>query len=132
MKVTRIFTGDDGEAYFEDLAVAFDSDRPGAYSESHPVERLFFRTFPPLHEVDYHVAPRRQWVIVVSGIIEIDCAGGCRRFGPGDILFMDDLEGKGHITRNIQGTWVLAYLPVPKDFRLSLAGPSPDGSRLAV
>ena len=91
-----------------------------------------FRTFPPLHEVDYHVAPRRQWVIIVSGIIEVDCAGGCRRFGPGDILFMDDLEGKGHITRNIQGTWVLAYLPVPQDFRLSLAGQGPDGTRLAV
>ena len=43
MKVTRIYTGKDGEAHFQDLEVPFDSDQPGAYSPSYPVERLFFR-----------------------------------------------------------------------------------------
>ncbi len=125
MKVTRIFADDDSETYFEDLDIRFDSERPGAYSNTLPVERFFLRTFPAGHVVDYHVAPRRQWVIIASGVIEIECAGGCRRFSGGDILFMDNLEGRGHITRGVEGTWVLAYLPVPPDFKLDAlrAGP---------
>ena len=110
MKVTRIYTGADNEAHFQDLDVRFDSDRPGAYSPNYPVERLFFRSFPPKHEVDYHV--------VVGGVMEVECKGGKRRFSPGDVLFLDDLTGRGHITRNIEGTRVLAYLPTPPGFAL--------------
>lgn len=116
MKVTRIYTGSDDEAYFEDLDVEFDSNAPGANSASFPVERLFFRSFPEHHEVDYHVGPRRQWVMVVSGVMEIECKSGKRRFSPGEVLFVDDLTGRGHITRNVDGAWVLAYLPTPPGF----------------
>lgn len=118
MKVTRIYSGEDGEARFQDLEVRFDSDQPGAYSPTYPVERLFFRTFPPRHEVDWHVAPRQQWVIVVGGVMEVQCNGEKRCFSPGDVLFLDDLTGRGHITRNIEGTRILAYLPTPLGFRL--------------
>ena len=118
MKVTRIYTGADAEAHFEDLELAFESAAPGAYSARFPVGELFFRSFPPRHEVDYHVAPRRQWVLVVSGVMEVECKGGKRRFSPGDVLFLDDLTGRGHITRNIEGTRVLAYLPTPPGFEL--------------
>lgn len=119
LRVTRINTGDDDEAHFEDLEVQFDSAEPGAYSATFPVDRLFFRSFPPQHEVDYHVAPRRQWVLVVGGVMEVECKDGRRRFSPGDVLFVDDLSGRGHITRNIQGMLVLAYLPTPPGFDLA-------------
>ena len=120
MKITRVYTGEDQEAYFEDLEVPFDSAAPGAHSPPFPVERLFFRTYPPGHELDYHVAPRRQWVIVVGGVIELECKGGKRRFSPGDALLLDDLTGRGHITRNIEGVRVLAYLPIPPGFRVDV------------
>lgn len=118
MKVTRIYTGDDSEAHFQDVEVEFDSEQAGAYSPSYPVERLFFRSFPPQHEVDWHVAPRRQWVLVVSGVMEVECKHEIRRFRPGDVLFLEDLTGRGHITRNIEGTRLLAYLPTPPGFEL--------------
>jgi hypothetical protein len=118
LKVTRIYTGSDGEAHFQDIDVKFDSDQPGAYSPSYPVERLFFRSFPPKHEVDWHVAPRQQWVLVVGGVMEVECKREKRRFSPGDVLFLDDLTGRGHITRNIEGTRLLAYLPTPPGFSL--------------
>ena len=118
VKVTRIYTGADHEAHFQDLEVRFDSDAPGAYSPTYPVKELFFRSFPPKHEVDWHVAPRSQWVLVVGGVMEVECKGATRRFSPGDVLFLDDLTGRGHITRNIEGTRVLAYLPTPPGFAL--------------
>ena len=40
------------------------------------------------------------------------------RFSPGAVLFLDDLTGRGHITRNIEGTRLLAYLPTPPGFSL--------------
>ena len=66
MKVTRIYTGADNEAHFQDMEVRFDSDKPGAYSPSYPVERLFFRSFPPKHEVDWHVPGKRSVNIAVG------------------------------------------------------------------
>ncbi len=119
MKVTRIYTGPDDEAYLEDLEVDFDAPGPGGHSASFPVERLFFRRFPEHHEVDYHVGPRRQWVMVVSGVMEIECKSGIRRFLPGEVLFVDDLTGRGHITRNVGGAWLLAYMPTPPGFDYS-------------
>jgi len=36
---------------------------------------------------DFHTPRQRQFVITISGSVEITCAGGSRVFGPGDVLF---------------------------------------------
>lgn len=118
MKVTRIYTAADGEAYFQDVDIPFESAELGAHSAMFPVEKLFFRLWPAGHERGYHVAPRRQWLLLMNGVIEIECKGGKRRFSRGDILFAEDVSGRGHITRNIEGDRIFAYLPVPDDFKL--------------
>ena len=49
---------------------------------------------------DWHVAPRRQLVITLSGRGEIEVTGGKKiSVGPGNIELAEDLTGKGHITR---------------------------------
>jgi hypothetical protein len=50
----------------------------------------------------WHPAPRRQIVVVLRGALEITTTtGDCERFGPGDCLLADDLDSKGHITRDV-------------------------------
>jgi hypothetical protein len=49
---------------------------------------------------DWHTAPRRQYVITLSGRGEIELAGGKKiALEPGHIELAEDLTGKGHITR---------------------------------
>ena len=49
---------------------------------------------------DWHTAPRRQYVITLSGRGEIEVSGGKKIFsGPGHIELAEDTTGKGHITR---------------------------------
>src|SRR5205823_6232381 len=49
-------------------------------------------------------APRRHFVINISGTVEIEAGDGeVRRFGPGSVFLADDTTGSGHKTRIIDG-----------------------------
>ena len=60
------------------------------------------RRAPPGRVADWHVAPRRQYVITLSGHGEVELIDGTKiDLGPGSIDLAEDLTGKGHITRTI-------------------------------
>lgn len=49
---------------------------------------------------DWHPAPRRQFAFIVRGAVEVTAGDGeARRFGPGDIVLLEDTTGIGHQTR---------------------------------
>src|SRR5579862_2580471 len=49
---------------------------------------------------DWHRTPGRQFSISMSGEIEVEVSDGKKHaIHAGDIVFLDDLQGKGHITR---------------------------------
>jgi hypothetical protein len=62
-----------------------------------------------------HPAPRRQWVVMLRGTIEVVVTDGSRRvFGPGDLLLAEDVGGLGHITSGIdEGPFEALMLPAP-------------------
>ncbi|MBE7520358.1 MAG: hypothetical protein HS107_14050 [Thermoflexaceae bacterium] len=117
MRATRVFTGDDGRSHIEELEIPLVPGRYGALSELAPVEGVIFRVTPEGAELGFHNAPRRQFVITLEGVAEIECGDGTkRRFGPGDILLADDTTGQGHITREIEGPRRSLFLPLAADF----------------
>lgn len=81
---------------------------------------LFFRETPEGHVQDFHNAPRRQLIFLTSGILELETSEG-RRFicRPGDLIFAEDVQGKGHITRSLRGTRGFVHVSMPEDFDLS-------------
>ena len=109
MKIVRVFSGDDGESHFEDVSpeeMAEIVNRVGAGDIT-----LGLRTSPSFS--DYHNAPRRQYVVILSGTAEFECADGSKcQMEPGDILVAEDLEGHGHIARSL-GDTPRASLAVP-------------------
>ena len=117
MKAARIFTGADGRSHFEDLDIPL---RPGGYgvlSDLVPSSGVIFRETPLGGALDFHVAPRRQFVITLAGLVEVECGDGTkRRFGAGDIMLADDTTGQGHITREIQGPRRSLFIPLPESF----------------
>ena len=105
---TRIYTGKDGLSRFEDLDFEYE-DLAGAQTpaargvlaaSANPgnVQGAVFRRFA-LGNSGKHTAPRKQYAIILSGSMVIQTGEGTeRRFGPGQVLLMDDTTGEGHLT----------------------------------
>jgi quercetin dioxygenase-like cupin family protein len=59
-----------------------------------------FRSTEAGNFLDWHTAPRRQFVITISGEVEIGLGdGSVHRFGAGHVNLAEDLTGQGHTTR---------------------------------
>ncbi len=103
IKVTRIYTGDDGKTHAEELDIPLGPTRRfSELSDPVPVTSVQFRRSSPDYDLDWHTAPRRQYVITLAGESEVVIGDGTRiRLSPGHILLAEDLEGQGHISRAI-------------------------------
>lgn len=119
----RLYTGDDGQSHFEDLVIPMSViAEVGAMSGRIPAESVFFRdTAEAGPEVmDFHVAPRRQFVIHLAGRAEIEVGDGTKRqFGVGDLLIADDTTGQGHISREVEGPRRQIFVPLDASADLS-------------
>jgi quercetin dioxygenase-like cupin family protein len=94
--VTRIYTGPDGQSHAEELQMKLN----GRTSELMKATGVQFSRTAAGNFSDWHVGPRRQYVITLSGRGEIEVAGGKKiSMGPGHINLIEDLTGKGHTTR---------------------------------
>ena len=118
-RFTRIATDAAGGSTFQDDEFPLDAP-PG-------VTGTLTGTVPAASEVVYvrhdkweswpyaaqHRAPRRQWVVVLCGAVEVEVTDGSRRtFGPGDLLRAEDTDGTGHVTRPVGDPPIEAlYLP---------------------
>ena len=100
IEVTRLYTGLDGESHFEDIRIPLDTDLGASQqSEIIKVNGIICKEFRT-KEIDWHNAPRRQYIISLGGVVEVEVGDGTKRiFKPGDIVLAEDTTGRGHITR---------------------------------
>lgn len=101
--VTRIFTGGDGQTHAEQIRMKMArTDMSTEVSELVKAPNVHFRRQAPNFVEDWHNAPRRQYVITLSGRGEIELSDGQRiALYPGRIVLLEDLTGKGHISRGV-------------------------------
>ncbi|MFT5447234.1 MAG: hypothetical protein ACI9DC_002409 [Gammaproteobacteria bacterium] len=96
MAFIRLYTGDDGETHIDQMEL----ESAPSLTALHDAKRVVFRAMPPGYFNDWHVAPRRQYIITLSGAAEIGLKDGTRyRLGAGDVNLAEDLSGGGHTTR---------------------------------
>ncbi len=100
---TRVFTNEAGDSQFEDIPVYLNGKGEiGSLSEAYPVQNLVFRTTDGSYNYDFHLAPARQFIVLLDGEIEITTSTGEKRvFRGGDIVLVEDTTGKGHKTRQL-------------------------------
>ena len=103
-KVTRIYSDENGDSRFEDIFIPLrDAGEIGMLSETIPAKGIIFREVSPEYDYDFHNAPQRQYLVLIDGSIEIETSlGDLRQFHAGDVLLLEDTEGKGHRTRNLE------------------------------
>lgn len=104
MKITRVYADGRGESHFQDVEVPLRDGGPiGHLSAEIPVRSILFRRNDPGYDYDWHVAPRRQFILLLDGAIELETSDGERRtLQSGEILLLEDTTGKGHRTRNVE------------------------------
>ncbi|HKY08481.1 MAG TPA: hypothetical protein VJQ55_09575 [Candidatus Binatia bacterium] len=113
MKITRLYTGKDEKSYFEDIELKFGGDQKILTTDSHPATMAVFRCVPRGTVLDLHPAPRRQYLVTVSGSWEIETSSGSKRiFKAGDVMLADDTTGLGHTSRVI-GNEPHIFMTVP-------------------
>ena len=78
-------------------------------------ESLVFTSLPARWDGRWHPAPRRQFVFLLTGTIEIEVGDSTRRrFSDGDIILLEDTAGRGHYSRVIGETPVsMAIVGLP-------------------
>ena len=109
MGISRLYTGDDGQSHIEELDLAACPD----LTSPHVAKTIVFRSTAAGHFSDWHVGPRRQYVITLSGRGEIEVAAGKKiAMGPGQINLIEDTTGKGHTTR-VVGTEDRVTIAIP-------------------
>ena len=103
MQITRLYTGSDDESHFEDIEIPLeDSGDIGKLSQLQNTSGIIFRETGPNYDYNWHNAPRRQYVIMLSGAVDIEVGDGTiKRFGTGDILLAEDTTGRGHRSRAV-------------------------------
>lgn len=108
MEVIRVFAGADGASHFERVMVA-------GMPKAIPVTRVAANFMEPGVE-DWHVAPTKLFTINVSGDLVGEFSDGTKvAIGKGDLVYLEDTTGKGHVTRLLTEVANI-FIQVPDDF----------------
>ena len=98
--ITRLYTGPDGQTHAEEVEAKFTAGGTNDVFKMMGTSGAELHRAPAGRVSDWHTAPRRQYVIPLSGRGELEVSGGKKiSVGPGHIELVEDTTGKGHITR---------------------------------
>ncbi len=93
MQFYRLHAGADGQSHFEPL----DSNKATYFNDTKPATSHLFRDDFAPHIVNFHRAPRRRWVVTLTGSVKIGLGdGSSMTFYPGDVFLAEDTTGQGH------------------------------------
>src|ERR1700736_6170740 len=105
MRIHNLYVDANGETHFRDIEVAWVEERPGGkLSKRFPATGIIFRETAGDYDLDWHPAPRRQYIINLDAGVEITASDGEKRgIGPGEVLLVEDVTGKGHLSKAVSG-----------------------------
>ena len=105
MRIHNLYTDDAGESHFRDIEVEWaEETQAGKFSARLPANGIMFRAAPPTYDLDWHPAPRRQYIINLDAASEITASDGeTRVIGQGEVLLVEDTSGKGHLSKAVGG-----------------------------
>jgi hypothetical protein len=105
---TILFTDTDGRARFKEEEVALDEGTPqSALSALLPSGGYQLRESPVGFRSQFHVTVTPQWVVILSGQMEIGLQDGSSRvFGPGEHFYSADVLPQGSaFDASVHGHW---------------------------
>ena len=115
MKIHKLYTGDDSNSHFGEIEIDLcHLDGIENLSDKYQVDGVIFNQVAPQETYGWHNAPKRQYVITLSGEVDVEVSSGTiQRIVPGDVVLVDENhEGTGHKTTIVSEVpWICAYIP---------------------
>jgi hypothetical protein len=105
MRIHNLYADENGQSHFRDIEVRWVHDLPsGKLSERLPATGVIFRQTAGDYDLDWHPAPRRQYIVNLDAGVEITAGDGERRvIGAGEVILVEDTSGKGHLSKAVSG-----------------------------
>ncbi len=108
LRYMRLYTDTEGVSRFSHEAYELRSgaDRGQGMLAALPIDNVQGATYVALRNGQggdqWHTAPRRQYIICLTGEAEFTAGSGeVRRLKPGNVILVEDTTGQGHITRSV-------------------------------
>jgi hypothetical protein len=104
MKIHNLYTDEKGVSHFRDIEIEWIEERRGSrLSKRLPANGVIFRETQAEHNVDWHPAPRRQYIVNLDAGVKITASDGeSRLIQAGEILLVEDTHGKGHLSDHVE------------------------------
>jgi hypothetical protein len=103
MRIHNLYVDDKGQSHFRDIEVEWvDKVNFSRQSRRLPATGIIFRETSPDYDLDWHPAPRRQYIINLDGGVQITAGDGeVRVINAGEVLLVEDTHGKGHLSKSV-------------------------------
>ena len=104
MKIHNLYTDEKGESHFRDIEIDWIETRHGSkLSKKLPATGVIFRETEAEHNITWHPAPRRQYIVNLDAGVKITASDGESRFiAQGEVILVEDTHGKGHLSDHIE------------------------------
>jgi len=106
MRIHNLYSDANGESHFRDIEIEWaESGRASRLSKRLPATGIIFRETPPGYDLDWHPAPRRQYIVNLDAGVRITASDGeSRVIAAGEVILVEDTTGKGHLSQAVGDT----------------------------
>ncbi|HTX51372.1 MAG TPA: hypothetical protein VME40_18505 [Caulobacteraceae bacterium] len=105
MRIHHLYADALGVSHFGDIDIEWAHDLPGGkLSKRLPATGVIFRETSSDYDLDWHPAPRRQYIVNLDAGVQITASDGeTRIIGAGEVILVEDTTGKGHLSKAVSG-----------------------------
>ncbi len=105
MRIHNIYTDPTGQSHWRDIELEWAEQGPGGkVTRRLPATGIIFRETSGDYDLDWHTAPRRQYIVNLDAGVRITASDGeVRVIGAGEVFLVEDTTGKGHLSQSIEG-----------------------------
>jgi hypothetical protein len=105
VRIHNLYADSKGQSHFRDIEVEWEEERRGSQlSKRLPATGIIFRKTGGDYDLDWHPAPRRQYIINLDAGVQLTASDGeSRVIGAGEVILVEDTTGKGHLSKSIGG-----------------------------
>ena len=105
MRIHNLYEDANGISHFRDIEIEWVEQRYSSkLSKRMPANGIIFRETSGDYDLDWHPAPRRQYIVNLDAGVQITASDGeTRIIGPGEVLLVEDTTGKGHLSKAVDG-----------------------------
>jgi quercetin dioxygenase-like cupin family protein len=103
IRIHNLYCDEAGESHWRDIQIDWAQEGPeGKTSQRLPATGIIFRQTQAEHDLPWHTAPRRQYIINLDAGVELTASDGeSRVIGAGEVVLVEDTSGKGHLSKSV-------------------------------